>query len=479
MSALNQESRNAIVNTTKSDRAGVFVKKTPEELTDAEKRVIEVRKSVLGDDFVDDLADPSRASHDLVDYQRAISDLRTTIRTADRNESVSKGQITVMKRAVKALIKDRDNMLRQTGRDDLFFAIKSADVFTRQARDMLDRSVAGDLMVKSGNRFKVRSQDVFDKGFVKGGKEEAEELFAVIGENQPATQAWRSEILNKYKNTVFPEDKTTKASLKAHRQFMSDYSEAMSPFFSKPEMAQINKLGGIVKVVEKQERQFDRILSALNKAGVPKGATGRTVAQTRKTLSSLEPEQVAPWIISGKTGPARARRTVKLLESQPKVLEGIRGEVRLNMRNEVAPDGVINPAAFDSHVRKNAATYRDLFGEKYVDNLFTLNKVLKITQRRGSAISEGESLQIPVQIARGTVARPLSKEGRLLTAGLLFKSQGAKRAIARSLLSPDDLEVLARMSQLDPGTRQFTELAASIGILDLTGNELEEQANGR
>jgi hypothetical protein len=104
---------------------------------------------------------------------------------------------------------------------------------------------------------------------------------------------------------------------------------------------------------------------------------------------------------------------------------------------------------------------------------------LKITQRRGSAISEGESLQIPVQIARGTVARPLSKEGRLLTAGLLFKSQGAKRAIARSLLSPDDLEVLARMSQLDPGTRQFTELAASIGILDLTGNELEEQANGR
>jgi hypothetical protein len=400
--------------------------------------------------------------------------LRTTIRGADRNESVSKGQVTVMKRAVKALVKDRDNILRQTGRDDLFFAIKSADVFTRQARDMLDRSIAGDLMVKSGNRFKVRSQDVFDKAFVKGGKEESEELFSVIGENQPATQAWRSEILNKYKNTVFPDDKTTTASLKAHKQFMTDFGDAMSPFFSKPEMAQIGKLGGMVKVVEKQEAQFGRILSALNKAGVPKGATGRTVAQTRKTLSSLDPEQVAPWIISGKAGPARARRVVKLLDSQPKVLEGIRGEVRLNMRNEVAPDGTINPAAFDAHVRKNAATYRDLFGEDYVKNLFAINKALKITQRKGSAVSQGESLQIPVQIARGTVARPLSKEGRLLTAGLLFKSRGAKRAIARSLLSPDDLEVLARLSQLDPGTRQFTELAASIGILNLTDKELEE-----
>lgn len=438
MSSLNQESRDAIVTVTRQDRSGVFTNQFKDQ-----------------------------DSVDLIDYQRAISDLRATIRGADRNESVSKGQVTVMKRAVKALVKDRDNVLRQTGRDDLFFAIKSADVFTRQSRDMLDRSIAGDLMVKSNNRFKVKSKEVFDTAFVRGGKEESEQLMAVIGDNPEAVRAWRSEILSKYKNTVFPEDKTTRASVKAHSKFIDDFSDSMAPFFSKPEMAQINKLGGMVKVVEKQEKAMTRILSVLNKAGIPTGATGRTVAQTRKTLASLDPEEIAPWVISGNKGPARARRLVRLLESEPRVLESIRGEVRLNMRNEIAPDGAINPAAFDAHVRKNAATYRDLFGEKYVDDLFAINKVLKITQRKGAAVGPGESMQIPIQVARGTVARPLSREGRLLTAGLLFKLRGSKRAIARALLNPDDLNTIARMSELNPATRQFSELAASLGMLQL------------
>jgi len=447
VSALDAESENAIVNVTKGDRANIFTKS-----------------------FSD------KESVDLIDYQRAISDLRTTVRSASKNESVSKGQVTVMKRTLKALIKDRDDFLRLNNRDDLFFSIRSSDVFTREARDMLDRSVAGDLMVKSGNRFKVKNKDFFDTAFVKGGKQESEDLHAVIGGNQPAVQAWRSEILNKYKNTVFPEDKTTKASVKAHRQFMTDYSDAMRPFFNKTEMAQINKLGGMVKVVEKQEAQATRILSALNKAGVVQGAEGRTVAHTRKTLDTLEPEQVAPWITANdKVGPARARGTVKLLESQPRVLEGIRGEVRLNMRNEVAPDGVINPSAFNSHIRKNAATYRDLFGQKYVDDLFQINKALEITQRKGTPTHTGESMQIPVQIARGTVARPLSKEGRLLTAGLLFKLRKGKRAIARALLNPEDLSVLAELSTLNPSTRRATELAASVGILEFMNEDLGEQ----
>lgn len=439
---LKQEAKDAIFRVTKDDRQGLFNMKAGKEV-------------------------------DLIDYQRAISDLRSTIRAADKGESVSQGQQTVLKRTLSSLVKDRDNFLRKNDRDDLFFAIRNADEFTRNSRSALDRSVAGDLMRKQGGRLKVRSQDVFDTAFVKGGDEQSRELFNVIGDNKEAVNAWRTEILNKYRADVFPEGRTRSATVKAHDRFMDDFSGAMRPFFSKQEMEQIGKVGGLVKVVEKQENQYQNIIKVLNGGKLPKAAGGNVVAKTRNLISSLDPEEVVPWVIRDvNKGPGRARRLVKLLESEPGVLEGLRSEARLSLRNKVMPEGkILDPARFDSEIKKNAQTYRALFGDEYVDNLFTINDVLQLSKRAAPTLREKETVGIETAIARATVAPPLTREGRLLTAFMRFRSKQAKTAIANALLNPEDLNEIARLSVASKTSRQASEIAASLGLLEFIDEE--------
>jgi hypothetical protein len=392
--------------------------------------------------------------------------MRTILRQGDKGTSALSGeQLKVVARTLKAVKRDRDIFLAKSGRDDVLFAIRSADEFTAQSKQLLDNSVAGEVMVLRNGKLTVRNQEIFDKGFIKHGKEQSNEIKNVIGGNAEAMQEWRNNIVQKYKDTVLTEEGP---NLKRHIKFIKEYKEAMEPFFSKPEMARITRLGEVVKVVEQKELQLKNTKRLLN---APISGTGKT----QKLLSSMDPEEIAPWLTVKDKGPGRARRLKQLLSHRKEEFTEVQNSVRHNFRREVIDrEGNLDSARFANHVRKNAETYKVLFGEKYVEDLDVLVKALDISDRAGRTLAEKEMIGVGVQVLRGTAFAPLTKEGRLFTAALKWRTKAGRDAIANALLNPSDLSELAALSKLSATSREAAELMMSLGFIGATTEDLEQ-----
>jgi len=460
MRTLDTESRNAISNIVRTSRRGALTRKFEES-----KGGKVVQTGILDKQGNAFTRVTKGSTTDLVDYQKTISAFRQAIREKDKGASALNGQqIVTVKRTLKALVRDRDLFLIKSGRDDIIFSIKNADSFTKEARTMLDRSIVGTIMEKRQGQFSVRNQDIFDKGFVKGGKEQSDEIVKVIGDNEGAMSAWRDNILSKYKREVVGEDGP---AIKRHIKFINDFSDSMAPFFNRAEMSKIKQLGGIIKVVERQQKKKDAILKALNTPRSP-------LDKLQKTLATLDPEEVSPWIVSNfKTGPGRARRVVSLLKSKPRLLEGIRQDARNVFRTEVSPNGIVDPQKLASNLKRNAATYKELFGEKYVDDLFTIKKAFDLSARSGTILLERGATGVETQAARA-IFRPLTREGVLFTAFLKFRTLEGRKAISKAMLNPQDLNELAELSVLSEKSRQAFELLNSMGYIAATSEDLEQ-----
>lgn len=163
-----------------------------------------------------------------------------------------------------------------------------------------------------------------------------------------------------------------------------------------------------------------------------------------------------------------------MLKSNPQAISEIQNNVRTLFRQDVSPNGVLDHARFSSHLKRNAATYKELFGEQYVDDLFTLKKALDISDRAGRVLAERELLGIETQLARGTLFPPLTKEGRLFTAFLKFRTKTGRQAIANALLNPSDLSELAKLSELSVSSREAGEIMTSLGFIAATSGDLEQ-----
>jgi len=461
MSTLDKESRNAVAIEVRNARKGVLTEKFRESKGGQaiDTGIVDLRGNPI-------TRIQQAQNTDLVDYQRTISAFRKIIRDADKGQSTLSGeQVVVVARTLKALLRNRDAYLSTSGKDDVLFAIKNADTFTAESKTMLDRSVAGDIMQLRNGRYTVRNQDIFDKGFVKGGREQSKEMVRVIGGNEEAMRTWRGEILEKYKAEVVGEEGPT---LKRHIKFVKDYEGSMEPYFTKTEMNQIRRLGGLIRVVQAKEKAHRNILRTINS---PEGKVGKM----RKLLPSLDPEQVAPWVIGdAKTGPGRVRRLISTTKSMPRAIVEVREEVRNLFRRDVLANGVLDHARFSSHIKRNEATYRELFGDKYVDDLFVINDAMDIADRAGRTLAERSLEGIEVQVARGSMFAPLTKEGRLFTAYLKFRTRMGRQAIANALLNPTDLSELAALSELSKTSREAVEMMASLGYMAATSQELEQ-----
>ena len=407
---------------------------------------------------------------DLVDLQRSISDIRSILRAKEKGDStISDAQAKQLKRLIGPLTKDRDAYLQAHGRDDLLNAIRFADDETKFAADLLDRSIVGDLMAKRNGRYSVRSADVFESGFIKRGGEESRQIYAVISNNPEALRSWRGEIVEKYKREVLEEksllDEGLVARSKKHKKFMENYRESMEPFFSKKEMAQMEGIGGAAKVLEQSEKLYQNKLRMLN---TPTTATGKDL----KRLSSMAPEEVAPWIMGGdRFGPSRARRFVKLFKNQTGIVESARNGVRQRFRNSVTagtgPNARLDPTAFNRELQKNKSTFKELFGEQYVMDLAAINDVMQAWTRKGRRLAEPRMQEIVAQTGRVVGAAPLSKRGLAFTAALKFRTLKGREAIRNAMLNPDDLHELVQLAQASSFNRRAFELMGSLGYIGI------------
>ena len=86
-------------------------------------------------------------------------------------------------------------------------------------------------------------------------------------------------------------------------------------------------------------------------------------------------------------------------------------------------------------------------------------------------LKEPQAEGIATGLTRATVAAPLTREGRLLTAFMRFRSKTAKTAIANALLNPEDLNEIAKLSVASKTSRQASEIAASLGLLEFIDEE--------
>lgn len=421
--------------------------------------------------------DSAKKPADLADFNRDISDLRTEIRSAYKSRQFGDPQTRDMEKALDAMVADRKLALIKSGKGDVLKQIEKAEDATADFYKTYRRSVVKDLTEKTDSGvFKIKSKEFVDK-MLKADPEEAKQLLDVIGDNPSLINKWKEGIADAYKREAIEGIKPLqgrKLSTEQRKEltgkigkWVNERRENLELFFSKEELDQFAKTGGLAVKVKKQTEQYQRILkNVASKYG-------------RGKLTSLDPDNLVKFVtnntgsFSTPTGrgvqtAASKIRTVKgITKNYPGAWKAFQDEYSSTLRKElVHPEtGFIKPQAISDMVNKNPDIVKEMMGEQYLKDLSSINKVSQILAREPVSLSGDEFRAGVIQAIRSGAAPPLTRRGRAFTAAVIFDTKRAHDVMAKGLLNPETMHKIAELSKHNRITRETVELAASLGMI--------------
>lgn len=412
---------------------------------------------------------------DLSDYSRELSNLKSELRAAKKNKQFGSTSTKDLDDYIRVMEENRNTQLSKMGRSDLLEQIQKAEQETYNFHKTYNRSVVGDLTKVNENGVPVIKSKDFVDDILKRDKKEVDQLIDVIGDNPEVMGMWKEGLADAYKESAY---KGLKFNRAASDKFIKNNEDLLGRFFDNNEITNIKRTGQFAEKVEKQMAKLENFKKAANK----RWGSG--------TLSSTDPEGLVKFVTGSSGGwervawrekikePISKIRYVKnITQEHPAAWQTFTNDFKQSIKNDI-----FNPkkSRIDASKISNwvddpvkSKVIIEALGDKYYKDLSTINKVVQMMERKGTALAEDESKGILKQMLRATLFAPLTREGRGFTAALKFQGASAHRAIANAILDEKSMRKVAELAKHNRMSRQVAEKAFSLGFA--LENNIEEE----
>jgi hypothetical protein len=229
-----------------------------------------------------------------------------------------------------------------------------------------------------------------------------------------------------------------------HAKFLKDYGNVIGEFFNPQDRAKILSLGGLAEVVGTEYQTLRKFMPKL------KGALGGE-------METVGPEDVIERVLQNSWEPKQMRFAIDSLKDYPyrdQVLRSWKSGVTENLYK-----GLLDPKTGDINFDRvdkllagknkdkiallfNTAASKD--GDKIVRGLEALRDGKRIVAQKSVGGLAPHMATALSDLARITYARPLSREGVMVSALQRSRRRAAPEAVYNALTNPDEMERLAK-----------------------------------
>lgn len=404
--------------------------------------------------------------------ERRLEDIKQTITSLMRKDGDYFGVPGYPEKLEKAY---RQEFSDQLGADDPWLQdyiklSKKYETFRNKfAGTLSDVVKIGDGSVKIGD------EDVFKQVFKKGSQNmdrtNVDLTYDVLKSRPDAISTMRDAVESKYRREVI-DPETGVPNPNKHKAFMDSedgYGYAVKKFFGDRDFARINALGDLTKVNKTTKEKAERVLKNIEKS-------------TKGQLASARPSQVYDYLFD-KNNPNQARSIMNILKNEPEAVQQIKEKVHARIYREILDDrGNITPQSFknlkkfldtsdEGYGQTLRAIFNDDAGKQYIKNLKKVEQATDLmTRSRVVRGTEGlqEAANIPqyaVDMARGLLFRPLSREGKMFTGALKYLGIAMDEAMADILTQPKLLDAYLKAADKPIRSKAFRNaMGLSLGV---------------
>jgi len=407
---------------------------------------------------VPDPADPTKEIRQLapVTYRQlddAISDIRTAIRKKLKGEWT--GELRELESIEKALLKDRDDLLRQAGGDDLVKRNYDLDADWRRTKDIFRR---GDF----ADAFRVKPT----------------EARAITAENFLQELALDKDTASAMLPYLTDPQKREIRALMVAR--LSDLAQV----YGKATNREIGQ-AAVEKVLMQADSPFPVFFSRSEIDGLIKGGQ---LQRTRKLLGVEDRQDFSGWFndFYKEQNTSAAKALYKRLGANPALADTVRGLTRQRLYDEIAMEGpqkgtkILDMDAFDKLMQddKKLLFLQQTLGSDFPARMRVVADATTSLFPKFAPLNLGEK-EIADATVKGqlvgaarAVLGPLSPMQRRITYAMQLADADTKQRIARAILDPEYFGRILEASRSTAGSRAT---AAGIGAILSEQNDMLDQ----
>lgn len=407
---------------------------------------------------VPDPADPTKEIRQLapVTYRQlddAISDIRTAIRKKLKGEWT--GELRELESIEKALLKDRDDLLRQAGGDDLVKSNYDLDADWRRTKDIFRR---GDF----ADAFRVKAT-------------EAREITAENFLQELALDKDTASAMLPY--LTDPQKREIRALMVAR---LSDLAQV----YGKATNREIGQ-AAVEKVLMQADSPFSVFFNRSEIDGLIKGGQ---LQRTRKLLGVEDRQDFSGWFndFYKEQNTSAAKALYKRLGANPALADTVRGLTRQRLYDEIAMEGpqkgtkILDMDAFDKLMQddKKLLFLQQTLGSDFPARMRVVADATTALFPKFAPLNLGEK-EIADATFTGQVVSafralrgPLDPVQRRITYAMQLANADTKQRIARAILDPEYFGRILEASRSTAGSRAT---AAGIGAILSEKNDMLDQ----
>ena len=294
------------------------------------------------------------------------------------------------------------------------------------------------LLSRKDGRLVIGDEDVFLQTFKPdsnlGQGRRMDEIVDVLSNDPSKKQLYADSILSFYKDKVT--DVGGAFNKKAHQKFIEDYKGSLQKFFTPEQMKTIKNIDGLSKVVDNIRLKNDRLENALKKSSFGQ-------------IDSIAPEEMfEKSFIADK--PVTLNRMMSVLRKDKDALKAYQGQVHNHMYKEITDNrGNFDYNRFAAFLKKNQKKMDKVFADQpeYLKDIKLFGNVLERTSRKGTGTPATQGSQSIIDVLRGVIFTPLSREGRMFTGGIKTYRSAIDKQLADIMLDPSRLRELVNLQK--------------------------------
>lgn len=446
----------------------------------------------------------------------------------DRGDKALSTEVEALDRDIEHALKNHD---AENGTGLLDQWRGANEKYAREYVDVYERSVVGDVLSKSGGQYRVNDEQVVSRLLQKDSKGNSDAFFDILDKPGFSGQkaAVRGSLASMYDQQVMT--KTGRARKLAHDRFMDDYGHSVERLWDgRQSFDDVGKAidseldtGKAAKIEledasldrqaakERTAAQYRNEASAAKDAASVKGDDARrdvaarlkqqvgalsreaeqTRARTKRTLErlnstfqgqikDLDAEEIYSKLVKQSDSKGYRKNTLalkKLLKTDhPEVWKHVVAlkarDVHKTITGRTADSGGRAAPQFANLDKmlddvERVQDLRAVFGQRYVDDLKVLRDGIEVASRKNKFRADIPQVDI-FDLLRVTVAPPLTREGRIVTAGKKFSKNQALAVVEEAIMDPDKM---VKFADLIRRREKGPKLDQAIGsIIGTSGN---------
>jgi hypothetical protein len=399
-----------------------------------------------------------------------LSDMKETLRMAQKDVKMDNPAISAQKAAIAALQKVRDDFLSQNMKaPHIAAALETAEATTRHVHETVKRSVAKNFLAQTADgAYKVANPDtVFADIMVPGNPEGMRQWMDIIGGDPRMLQATKDWFGQHYHNSVM---RNGLADPQLHKSWMRDYGAQAEMAFGKdfPDIQRLGRIGFAVKAGEKKLKMLEQQLKA----------------STYGKIDRMDPEKIVNAILGAKSGRLKASSQVSNLslgevntltniikKNSPETFALLQDRTKEMIRQSMFGDQLTASTSLQLSSKKlgkyleesQAQRLSMVMGQTYVDDLMRVQRGLEVMERSAKGLSMPQDT--PALTAFRVIFGPLSKIQRTITAARKYSVLGQEKKLADILTDPAKLREVMRVANMPANSPLAMSVLTSLGFV--------------